>query len=176
MTGPSTARIRPARLADAAAVAAIYAHHVRHGTASYELEPPDAAAMAGRMQAVLEPGWPWLVIEDDERLLGWANASQFRPRPAYAHACEDSIYVAADAAGRGLGTALLEALIAAAEQRGFRQMVAVIGGAEPASIALHARCGFREVGRLTGLGWKHERWLDNVYMQRALGPGTATPP
>ncbi|URD59695.1 N-acetyltransferase family protein [Sphingomonas sp. KRR8] len=168
--------IRTASLHDAAAVARIYAHHVLHGTASYEIDPPDTATMAARMDAVLAAGWPWLVAERDTDVVGWASASQFRPRPAYAHACEDSIYVAPGAMKGGIGTALLTALIAAAEQCGFRQMVAVIGGAEPASIALHARCGFSEVGRLSGLGWKHGRWLDNVYMQRALGAGASSPP
>lgn len=168
--------IRTASLDDAAAVARIYAHHVLHGTASYEIDPPDTATMAARMDAVLAAGWPWLVAERDVDVVGWASAGQFRPRPAYAYACEDSIYVAPDAMKGGIGTALLTALLAAAEQCGFRQMVAVIGGAEPASIALHARCGFSEVGRLSGLGWKHGRWLDNVYMQRALGAGTSSPP
>lgn len=161
---------------DIAAITTIYAHHVIHGSASYETEPPTAEQMGERLTTVTASGWPVLVAECDGEVAGYAYASQFRPRPAYAFACEDSIYVAADQRGRGIGRALLTALLNAAEQFGFRQMVAVIGGAEPASEALHRALGFVEVGRLPGLGWKHGRWLDSLYMQRALGPGNSTPP
>lgn len=169
--------VEAARLEDAAAIAAIYAHHVLHGVASYETEPPDAPEMARRMAAVLDSGWPWLVARGaDGALLGYAYASQFRPRAAYRYGCENSIYIRDDARGQGIGKALMLALIAAAEQCGFRQMVAVIGGAEPASAALHSACGFVEVGRLRAMGRKHGRWLDNLYMQRALGAGDGTEP
>jgi phosphinothricin acetyltransferase len=169
--------IRPAAPADAAAVAAIYAHHVAHGTASYDTEARSIAATTALIAEHREKGWPFLVAHGETgAIAGYAYASQFRPRPAYAWACEDSIYVDPVSQGRGIGRALLEALLGAAEAAGFRTMVAVIGGAEPASVALHAACGFVHAGRLAGMGWKHGRWLDTVYMQRALGDGTASAP
>ncbi|WP_260582001.1 GNAT family N-acetyltransferase [Sphingopyxis sp. PET50] len=169
--------IRPAAVTDAEGVAAIYAHHVLHGTASYDIEPRSVTATERLIADHLAKGWPFLTARDaDDGLLGYAYASQYRPRAAYAWACEDSIYVAPQAQRRGVGRALLGALLIAAEASGFRTMVAVIGGGEPASVALHAACGFAHAGRLAGMGWKHGRWLDTVYMQRALGPGTAAPP
>lgn len=168
--------IRPFAPEDAVAAAAIYAHHVLHGSATYETEPPTPEQMGERLGGIAANGWPVLVAERDGVVVGYAYASQFRPRPAYAYACEDSIYVAAEERGHGIGRALLTALLGAAEAVGFRQMVAVIGGAEPASAALHQSLGFREVGRLPGLGWKHGRWLDSLYMQRELGPGDTAPP
>lgn len=168
--------IRPATSVDAAAIAAIYAHHVAHGTGSYDLEPRSEAATAAMIGDYRACGWPFLLAEVDGAVAGYAYAAQFRPRAAYAWACEDSVYIGPDHQGQGVGKALLGAVIAAAEAAGFRTMVAVIGGAEPASIALHAACGFAHIGRLTGMGWKHGRWLDSVHMQRALGTGTACPP
>ena len=178
-------RIEPATLADAAAVAAIYAHHVVHGTASFETVPPDEAEITARMAAVLDAGAPWLVARgsllrqaQDERgtVLGYACAAQFRARPAYRFTCENSIYIHHDRRGEGIGRALLALLIVAAERAGFRQMIAVIAGAEPASARLHAACGFAEAGRMRSIGRKHGAWLDTLYMQRALGPGDMTPP
>ncbi len=178
-------QIEPARPGDAGAVADIYVHHVIHGTASFEIEPPDAAAMAQRMAAVLDAGAPWLVARDpvlrqaqDERghIVGYAYASRFRDRPAYRFACENSVYIRHDRRGQGIGRTLLAALIVAAERAGFRQMIAVIGGAEPASARLHAACGFNEAGRMRSIGRKHGKWLDTLYMQRALGPGDSVPP
>jgi phosphinothricin acetyltransferase len=170
-------KIRSARQEDFTEIAAIYAHHVRHGTASYETTPPESAEIARRMERVLAAGWPWLVAEAaDGALVGYAYASQFRDRGAYRYVCEDSIYIRDAARGQGVGKALLAALIAACEATGFRQMVAVIGGAEPASEALHAGMGFTFAGRLTGIGRKHGRWLDTLYMQRPLGPGSSEPP
>lgn len=170
-------QIRPARPEDCPAIAEIYAHHVLNGTASYETAPPDCAEMNRRMERVVGSGWPWLVAEDDDgRLLGYAYATQFRDRAAYRFVCEDSIYIREDARGQGVGKALLAALLDACTAAGFRQMVAVIGGAEPASEALHARLGFTLAGRLAGIGRKHGRWLDTLYMQRALGPGSQEPP
>lgn len=160
--------VRDAVEADAAAIADIYAHHVLHGTASYDTEPPSAEAMRAKIRSVLDQGWPFLVAEVDRAVAGYAYATQLRDRPAYRFAAENSIYVHPQRMRLGVGRALLEALIARASKCGFRQMVAVIGGAEPASIALHAACGFREAGRLHAVGWKKERWLDSVYMQRAL--------
>jgi phosphinothricin acetyltransferase len=169
--------IRPATSADVAETTAIYAHHVRTGTASYEIDPPTEAEMAMRLAKVREAGWPWLVaVDQDGVLLGYAYASQFRDRAAYRFACENSIYVRDDCRGQGVGKVLLAALIDAAMANGFRQMVAVIGGAGPASIALHAALGFTHAGRLAAIGRKHGRWLDNVYMQRPLGSGSASPP
>lgn len=168
--------LRPATLADAAAIAAIYAHHVRHGTATFETDPPDEAETARRLARVLDAGWPWLVAIGKEDVLGYAYVAQFRDRPAYRFACENSIYVREERRGQGVGKALLGALLTAAEAAGFRQMVAVIGGGEPASAALHAACGFVETGRMRSVGRKHGRWLDTLYMQRALGPGDSAPP
>ena len=145
-------------------------------TASYDTEPRSAAATAQIIADHRASGWPFLVARDAAGVLGYAYASQFRPRAAYAYACENSIYVHPDAIGRGIGQALLAALVTAATEAGFRQMVAVIGGGEPASIALHARAGFTHAGRLTGMGRKFGRWLDTVYMQRSLGDGWTTAP
>lgn len=170
-------RIEPARPGDVPEIAALYAHHVVHGTATYEMVPPDEGEMALRLARVAAAGWPWLVARDSEgALVGYAYASQFRDRAAYRYACENSIYIRHDRRGEGIGKALLGALVAAAEHCGFRQMLAVIGGAQPASIALHAACGFVHAGRMHAIGRKHGRWLDNVYMQRALGDGAETPP
>lgn len=161
-------RVRPATAADAAACAAIYAPHVRDGTASFETEPPDAAAMAERMARCHRHGWPWLVLEEGGRVLGYAYLTQFRDRAAYAHSAETSIYVADAAHRRGVGRQLMQALLAAGEAAGFRQFIAVIGDSgNVASIALHRALGFRHVGTLTGVGLKHGRWLDVVYMQKA---------
>ena len=169
--------IEPASLADAAACAAIYAHHVHHGTASFETEPPLEAEMAARMGKVLDAGAPWLVARNpDGAVVGFAYAAQFRNRPAYRFACENSVYIRHDRRGKGTGRALLALLIVAAERHGFRQMIAVIGGAEPASVRLHAACGFAETGRMRSVGRKAGRWLDTLYMQRALGQGDDTPP
>lgn len=169
--------ITGATLADAPAMAAIYAHHVLHGTATFETEPPGAEEFAARIGAVLAEGSPWLAARDAAgALAGYAYASQFRPRRAYRFSCEDSIYIRDDLRGQGLGGALLTRLIAAASEAGYRQMFAVIGGAEPGSISLHARAGFVEAGRMRAIGRKHGRWLDTVYMQLALGPGDTTPP
>ena len=167
---------RDARVEDADAIAAIYAHHVRHGTATYDTAPPSAAAMREKIGQVLAKGWPFLVAEAGGEVVGYAYATQFRDRRAYAYACENSIYVRADRTGRGIGRRLLADLVDQSRNTGFRQMVAVIGGGEPASVALHASLGFREVGRLAAVGWKHGRWLDSVYMQLALGDGATTIP
>ena len=168
--------IRDVRTEDAAAIAGIYAHHVLHGTASYELEPPTAGDTAAKIERITRRGWPFLVACENSDLVGYAYAEQLRDRPAYRFACENSIYIRADRLGRGIGKGLLNELCERCEALGFRQMIAVIGGAEPASIALHEHCGFRMVGRLSSVGWKKGRWLDTVYMQRPLGPGAAGAP
>ncbi len=164
--------IRDSRDDDIAAIQAIYAHHVRTGTGSFELEPPSVEQMLERRADVLRNGFAWLVAERDTRVVGYAYANLFRTRPAYRYTVENSIYVDAGAVGGGIGRRLLEVLIERCEARGCRQMIAVIGdSANVASIALHAACGFRFSGVMRATGWKFERWLDTVYMQRALGPG-----
>jgi len=169
--------IRPAAAADVGAIARIYAHAVRFGTASFELEPPDEAEMALRQRALVEAGYPYLVAEIDSAVFGYAYAGPYRHRPAYRWSVESSIYVAPEAHRRGVGRALLDALIADAERRGFRQMIAVIGdAAQVPSIALHRAAGFRLIGTLEAVGFKHGRWLDTVVMQRPLGPGATTNP
>jgi L-amino acid N-acyltransferase YncA len=170
--------IRPATADDIPAITRIYADAVRHGTASFELDPPDEAEMARRQQALSDGGYPYIVAEEGGTFLGYAYAGPFRPRPAYRHSVEDSVYVAADAQGRGVGRALLDALIARCTQAGFRQMIAVIGDStlQGPSIALHAAAGFRSVGTLDAVGYKHGRWLDSVYMQRPLGVGASQEP
>ena len=170
--------IRPTQPADIPAITRIYAEAVINGTASFELTPPDEAEMARRMTALTEQGYPCLAAEGDGALLGYAYAGPYRPRPAYKSTVEDSVYVAPAAQGRGVGRALLAALIEAAETRGYRQMLAVIGDSprQPGSVALHVALGFREVGRLADVGFKHGRWLDTLLMQRALGEGSATKP
>lgn len=169
MHGAPAPNIRNARESDAAAVQAIYAYHVLNGTASYDIEPPPLEYMLDKIAWIVGEGWPFLVAEKDSEVLGYAYATQFRDRAAYRYTCEDSIYVHPDAVGRGIGKILLQSLLDCSAACGFRQMVAVIGGADPISIALHASSGFKEVGRLKAVGWKKERWLDNVYMQRELG-------
>jgi L-amino acid N-acyltransferase YncA len=162
--------IRDARESDSEAVHAIYAHHVLHGTASYDIEPPSLDDISRKMRWILGEGWPFLVAEEDGAVVGYAYSTQFRDRAAYRFTCENSIYVHPDWTGRRIGKALLVALLDRSRAYGFRTMIAVIGGAEPSSIGLHAACGFAEVGRLKSVGWKKERWLDNVYMQRNLVP------
>jgi len=170
-------RIRSAADADIPAIAAIYADAVRHGTASFELDAPDGAEMARRRSALVGAGYPYLVAERGQDLLGYAYAGAYRTRPAYRSTVEDSVYVAPAAHGQGVGRALLSALIAGCEARDFRLMVAVIGDrASSGSIRLHEALGFAHVGALEPVGYKHGRWLATVLMQRVLGPGASTPP
>ncbi len=169
--------IRPAEATDVAAIAAIYRHHVLHGSASFETEPPSIEEMEQRRAALEAGGYPYLVAEDGDVILGYAYAGPYRPRAAYRNTVENSIYLRPDAAGRGLGGTLLAALIAEAEARGFRQMVAVVGdSANVASVRLHERHGFRLAGVLRSVGHKHGRWLDSVLLQRALGAGDEADP
>jgi phosphinothricin acetyltransferase len=174
-----TPTIRPASAADIPALAAIYGHAVLHGTASWELDPPDEAEMARRREAILAGGYPYLVAESGGVLLGYAYAGAYRPRPAYRATVENSIYIAPDAQGRGVGTALLGTLMAACADRGFRQMIAVIGdptGGSTGSRRLHERAGFRLIGVAEKVGFKHGRWLDQMLMQKELGNRDATSP
>jgi phosphinothricin acetyltransferase len=175
---PNAVTIRPASGDDFPTITAIYAEAVRHGTASFELEPPDEAEMRRRFEAVTTFGGPYLVAADRTgAVLGYAYAGAYRTRPAYRFTVEDSIYLAAAGRRRGIGRALLGRLVADCTAGGFRQMVAVIGDeANAASIGLHAAMGFRMVGSLVSAGWKHDRWLDSVLMQRPLGEGDDAPP
>ena len=164
--------IRPSTDADGAAVCEIYAWNVRNGTGTFELEPPGADEMARRRDDVLRKGLPWLVAERGGMLLGYAYATPFRPRPAYSHCLEDSIYLAPQAQGQGVGRVLLGELLARCEAAGARQMLAVIGDSENlSSIGVHRALGFESTGVLRSAGWKFDRWLDVVLMQKALGPG-----
>ena len=169
--------IRPSVEDDVPALAAIYAWHVSHGTGTFELEAPGAADMAQRRESVIAQGLPYLVIEEGGTVCGYAYANPFRPRPAYRFCLEDSVYLAPDKAGRGFGRLLLTELIARCEAAGARQMLAVIGDSQnSASIGVHRALGFAHCGTLRAAGWKFERWLDVVLMQRQLGPGAATAP
>jgi L-amino acid N-acyltransferase YncA len=169
--------IRPAAWHDIPAITRIYDHAVRHGTASFELEPPDEIEMGRRMGDLMGRGYPYLVAEFDGGLAGYAYAGPYRTRPAYRWSVEDSIYIAPQMQRRGVGRALLDHLIAESEACGFRQMIAVIGdSAQTASIALHEAAGFRLVGTLASVGFKHERWLDSVLMQRALASSATRSP
>jgi len=160
--------IRAGQESDAMAVHAIYSHHVLHGTASYDVDPPSLEQIGDKMRWILDEGWPFLVAEADGCVVGYSYATQFRDRAAYRFTCENSIYVHPEWTGRGIGKGLLQALVERSAQYGFRTMIAVIGGAEPASVQLHTSCGFAEVGRLKAVGCKKERWLDSIYMQRDL--------
>lgn len=170
--------VRAADEGDLDAITSIYADAVHNGTASYELEPPSRAEMGARFAALAGGGYPYLVAEGAHGIAGYAYAGPFRPRPAYRFMVEDSIYLAPEAKGRGLGSLLLSRLIEATAALGFRQVVAVIGDGRPdsASVRLHERLGFRHVGRLEGSGYKHGRWLDTVFMQRDLNGGNGLPP
>lgn len=170
--------LRDATAADVAAITAIYAIEVREHVNTYEYDVPDEAEMARRMDAIVGAGYPYIVAQEpDGTIGGYAYASSYRARLGYRMTVENSVYVAAGRQGQGIGTALLGRLIAMCEERGFRQMIAVIG--EPtntASIRLHEKFGFQLVGIFRGIAWKHDRWLDTVQMQRTLGAGTTAPP
>jgi L-amino acid N-acyltransferase YncA len=174
--------VRPATAADIAAIARIYAEAVWNGTATFEVEAPDEAEMARRLHALAAGNYPYLVAERSAVVAGYAHAGPYHLRPAYRWTVEDSIYLDAEFRGQGIGRLLIRRLLAEAEAAGFRQMVALIGDtSKTASIALHASAGFRPVGALQSVGFKHGRWLDVVVMQRPLGgadlsaPGEATP-
>lgn len=164
---------------DLPAITEIYAHAVLNGTASYEYDPPDLAEMTKRYDALMAANYPYIVATDEHAtLLGYAYAGAFRTRPAYRFIVEDSIYIAPQAQGRGVGRLLLSALIERCEASGYRQVIAVIGDGEvnQASVKLHAALGFTHSGRLTGSGYKHNHWCDTILMQRPLNGGTTTHP
>ena len=169
--------IRRATEADLDAITAIYAHAVVHGTGTFETVPPTRDEMAARFAKILAMRAPWLVAEDEGRVLGYAYAGPFRERAAYRFTVEDSVYVAEAAWGHGVGRLLLDALIVATAAAGFRQMLALIGdSANLGSIRLHEACGFVHTGRMARTGWKHGRWLDVVVMQLTLGDGVPSNP
>jgi L-amino acid N-acyltransferase YncA len=169
--------LRPSTPDDLPAITAIYGWNVLNGTGTFELEAPDVAEMTRRRDDVLSKDLPWLVAERSGEVLGYAYANHFRPRRAYRFCLEDSIYLAPQATGQGAGRLLLAELIAQCEARGARQMLAVIGdSANSASIAVHRALGFEHTGQLKAAGWKFERWLDVVLMQRSLGTGNTSTP
>jgi L-amino acid N-acyltransferase YncA len=173
----SPVSIRPVRPGDIVGITRIYADAVRHGTASFELDPPDIDEMTRRLDALIAGDFPYLVAEATGKILGYAYAGPYRARPAYRFTVEDSVYIAPEAQRRGLGRLLLERLIVESETRDHRQMIAVIGdSAQHASIALHTSLGFRMIGTFEAVGWKFGRWLDSVLMQRPLGNGAASEP
>ncbi|RSZ46113.1 MULTISPECIES: GNAT family N-acetyltransferase [unclassified Variovorax] len=169
--------IRPSREEDIAAITAIYAHHVLHGTGTFETEPPSPTDMTSRRADVLAKSLPYLVAEEDGKVLGFAYCNWFKPRPAYRFSAEDSIYVSESARGKGLGTKLLAALSQAAEAAGVRKLIAVIGdSANAGSIGVHRSLGFTHVGVLKDCGWKFGEWRDVVLMEKVLGEGSTTRP
>jgi L-amino acid N-acyltransferase YncA len=173
----STPEIRPATAADLPFVTEIYDHAVRYGTATFELIPPDLAEMTRRFAALTDGGYPYLVASLEGRVIGYAYAGAYRPRPAYRFTVENSVYLQPAIQRRGIGLQLLQRLIAECEPRGYRQMIAVIGdSANAGSIGVHSRCGFQMIGTHPNVGFKFGRWLDTVMMQRALGHGGATVP
>ncbi len=172
-----TLEIRAADEADLAAVTAIYDREVRHGTATFELTPPDLAEMTRRFRSLMDGGFPYLVARLEGDVVGYAYAGPYRPRPAYRFTVENSVYLAPAVHRQGFGARLLRRLIEDCEARNYRQMVAVIGdSANAGSIGLHRRAGFEMIGTHPNVGFKFGRWLDTVMMQRALGPGASTTP
>jgi L-amino acid N-acyltransferase YncA len=168
--------IRPSLETDIPAIQAIYAHHVLHGTGTFETEPPVEAEIATRRADVLSKSFPYLVIEEAGVVRGFAYANWFKPRPAYRFSVEDSIYMAHDAHGRGLGKLLLTELLAQLERGGIRKAIAVIGdSANAGSIGVHRVCGFTAVGVVKSCGWKFGQWRDIVMMEKTLGLGDSTP-
>jgi L-amino acid N-acyltransferase YncA len=171
-------RVRDSEEGDLAAIGRIYGHWVEHGSASFELVAPAADEIRRRRAAILAGGYPYIVAAgEDCSVLGFAYAGPYRSRPAYRFACEDSVYVAPQASGRGIGRGLLQTLIARCESSGLRLMVAIIGDSGNApSIGLHETLGFTRAGVLPAIGWKHARWVDTVLMVRTLGSGASVPP
>ena len=173
----STPIIRPAAEADLPSVTEIYEHAVRFGTATFELDPPDLAEMTRRFRALMDGGFPYLVAEVDGRVIGYAYAGPYRPRPAYRFTVENSVYLQPAIHRRGIGLQLMQQLIAECVQHGYRQMIAVIGdSANAGSIGVHTKCGFQMIGTHPNVGLKFGRWLDTVMMQLPLGEGANTVP
>lgn len=170
-------QIRPSRDEDVPAITALYAHHVRHGTGTFETEPPSVADMGTRRADVLAKGLPYLVAEQDGKIAGFAYGNWFKPRPAYRYSVEDSIYLAPGLHGQGLGRALLAELLARCEAVGIRKVMAIVGdSANAGSLGVHRALGFTQVGTIESCGWKLGAWRDIVIMQKTLGPGDTQPP
>jgi L-amino acid N-acyltransferase YncA len=173
----SSLEIRPTVAADLPSITEIYEHAVRFGTATFELTPPDLAEMTQRFGTLMDGGFPYLVASLEGRVVGYAYAGAYRPRPAYRFTVENSVYLQPAIHRRGIGLQLLQRLIAECEARGYRQMIAVIGdSANAGSIGVHSRCGFQMIGTHSNVGFKFGCWLDTVMMQRALGEGATTIP
>jgi len=173
----SDVQIRPATEGDVPTITAIYAHAVRFGTATFELDPPDKAEMTRRFRVLADGKFPYLVATSNGEVLGYAYAGPFRPRPAYRFTVENSVYLDPKAQGRGIGKKLMRELITQCQKRGFSQMVAVNGdSANAASVGVHRSTGFQMVGPHQNVGFKFGRWLDTVQMQLALGEGATTLP
>lgn len=169
--------LRASQPADIPAIAQIYAYHVLNGTGTFEVDPPSAEDMARRREEVLARSLPYLVASDNGGVIGFAYCNWFKPRPAYRYSAEDSIYMAPHVAGRGLGSALLAELITQAERAGVRKLIAVIGDSgNHASVGVHRKAGFHEVGLIRSCGWKFDRWLDIVLMEKPLGLADRSPP
>lgn len=169
--------IRPSTDTDLPAITEIYAHHVLTGTGTFEVDPPILDDMRVRRADVLSKGLPWLVAVQNEKVVGYAYCNWFKPRPAYRFSAEDSIYLSPEAAGKGVGRTLLAELMAQAQRLGVRKLIAVIGdSANAGSIAVHKSAGFQRVGILKSCGWKFDKWLDVVMMDKALGEADSTPP
>jgi len=169
--------IRPSRDEDVAAIADIYTHHVLNGTGTFETEPPSVADMTARRADVLSKGLPWLVAEVDGQVAGYVYGNWFKPRAAYRYSVEDSVYISPDHQGKGLGRALLAEFLARCEAAGVRKVMAVIGDSNNAgSVGLHTALGFEHVGTVQSCGWKFDRWLDIVFMQKSIGLGDSAPP
>jgi phosphinothricin acetyltransferase len=172
-----TFEIRPTATADLPAITEIYEHAVRYGTATFELIPPDLAEMTRRFEVLMQGGFPYFAATLEGRVVGYAYAGAYRPRPAYRFTVENSVYLQPAIHRRGVGLQLLQRLIAECEARGYRQMIAVIGdSANAGSIGVHTKCGFQMIGTHPDVGFKFGRWLDTVMMQRALGDGATTLP
>jgi phosphinothricin acetyltransferase len=172
-----TFKIRASQPEDLGAITGIYAHHVLHGTGTFEIDPPSLADMTQRRADVLAKGLPHLVAEDQGEVIGFAYCNWFKPRPAYRFSAEDSIYLAPQAHRRGIGRALLEELARQAEAAGVRKLIAVIGdSANAGSVGVHGATGFTQVGILRSCGWKFDRWLDVVMMEKPLGAGDTSAP
>ena len=169
--------LRPSQEPDLPAITAIYGHHVLHGSGTFETEPPSLADMRARRAEVLARHLPFLVAEDGGRILGFAYCNWFKPRPAYRFSAEDSIYLATNASGMGWGRLLLTELCRKAEAAGIRKLIAIIGdSANAGSIGVHGSVGFHSVGVVKACGWKFNRWLDIVMMEKALGHGDTRSP
>ncbi len=168
--------IRPSQVADIPAIQAIYAHHVLHGTGTFETDPPSAAEITARRADVLGKSLPYLVLEQEGKIQGFAYANWFKPRPAYRFSVEDSIYMQDGTSGQGLGKLLLTELLAQLERGGIRKSMAVIGdSANAGSIGVHRACGFAQIGIVKSCGWKFGQWRDIVLMEKTLGLGDSTP-